>query len=560
MVAALLSLRAKLMQAELVRSKSVMVGFVLTSGLALVTVLLSISLVWSLGGLASHYEALTGGVIVVIGSAVFIAWTAYPILSFSPGTGLNPRHFVTFPIAGWQMASALVFGSLLTVPGSSTLALGIVSGLLWRSNPVAMLAGFVGALLAFLLAQIGCGLTGTALARALSSRKARDLSLAAASLGALVLLIVGVGGSLVTNYARTHLAGLPGLAHALLRVSSVIAWTPLGAPWALGGDAVQGSWGRFGAHLALTLGYLLVGSVLLAMLLHRQLNSPKSQSRPGRRIRGNLIAAMTAAPMLRQGWMPVIVVSARCLAYWRRDSRYGVRVVTLVLTPLVFLVMGQLMNAMISNAAAPGLPPGSGSWLAIVGLCFAALVIGFSLSSDVASDATAWWMHPASGVKGWQDRLGRVFGQAIWALPALVATSIAFSLLGHHAADMLRIIALVVALYGSGLAVASVCSAALILPTYLPGQSSLDARAGLTGLASLAQMGCLLAALALAGPPGAMLLLLPQWATAAAVSASFCWALLVIVAGVACGGVIMDRQALRIMALLISNDSRNRSL
>ena len=112
------------------------------------------------------------------------------------------------------------------------------------------------------------------------------------------------------------------------------------------------------------------------------------------------------------GWFGVApgtpggAISARSLVYWFRDRRYIVNILVIpvaaAITAVPLLIAGVPLEI-----------------VALVPVPFAALFLGWLPHNDVAYDSTALWMHVASGVRGWSDRIGRLVPVLLIGLPLL---------------------------------------------------------------------------------------------------------------------------------------------
>lgn len=236
--------------------------------------------------------------------------------------------------------------------------------------------------------------------------------------------------------------------------------------------------------------------------------------------------------------LPWAVVVARTVTGWGRDRRYWAIAVAVVALPLLLAVPLWLA----------GLPRETWSLLPVAVL---ALFVGWSIHDDTAYDGSAWWMHLAARVPGWQDRLGRALPLAI-AAAALVSLAAVVGVRIHGDQDLLApVLGASLALLGSALAVSSVSSAAWPYPVSGPDVSVFQAPAAQSWAAALTQAGALVASVAVAAPV--------VWPVALEVlgldapAAPWGWvgagyAVLVLAFGVALGGAILDRRGPEVLA------------
>jgi ABC-2 type transport system permease protein len=100
-----------------------------------------------------------------------------------------------------------------------------------------------------------------------------------------------------------------------------------------------------------------------------------------------------------------------------------------------------------------------------------AFLLAWSISADVSFDSTAFALHLASGVRGLDDRLGRAAGCLVFALPTTVAfTALPFLVTGDWA-RLPGLMGFSLGILLSGLGLASVVSARYTVAVPLPGES-----------------------------------------------------------------------------------------
>ncbi|MDR0285347.1 MAG: hypothetical protein LBI33_10740, partial [Propionibacteriaceae bacterium] len=485
MVATLLKLRFRLAIAELKRSTVRLVLTIIFGLYALVMVAALVILMLVAAGTVNGHQHEAGAIIVVVGSVVVVGWILLPLVFFGSDQTLDPARFAQFPLTGRKLAPGLVVAGLVGLPGLITALLCVGSALLWIRHPGVVLVGVVGGALGFLMTQVTCRMAATALAGTLSSRKAKDMT---GLIGlVLILLLSSLGYVISLVAARFSASGNWTQAMAASQTAgTILSWTPLGAPWALVGDAAAGSWGLLVVHLVLTLAYLAAGLWAYGAVLDKALQTPAHEGTTGV-LAHDSIAKAASWPWAAGRYAPVAAITARCLRYWRRDPRYLGTIPAMLLLPVLFTVMGKTV---------PADEIGSFFTVGIVafGLGLMALMAGYSLSADVAFDASAWWIHLAAGVKGWQDRLGRVVAQALWCVPFVLVVGIAVPVIMGAPGRIPTTLGAMAALYLVGLGVASVFSALFIYPVALPGESPLRMKTGMMGTQMLAQMGSLLGA------------------------------------------------------------------
>jgi len=557
MVATLLSLKFRLTIAELKRSVARLVLWIL---LGLYALSLVGGLLVALGfasTVVKGHEGLVNSLTVVAGSVLVLGWTFLPLVFFGSDQTLDPARFVQFPLAGRELAPGLVLAGIMGLPGFFTALVCVGSALPWLGTPLVLVVGVIGGILGFFMAQIGCRLATTLLSGTLSSRKGRDLT---GVIGLIVILVLSMGLYAI-SLVGGFLSSEPGRWNQMLTVSktlgNVLAMTPLGAPWALGGDAGQGHWGMAAVHLVLTVVYLGLGMWAYGAVLDRALLATTRVVVTRAMTKGDAIAKAANWKWAKGGLIPVAAITVRALRYWRRDPRYLGTIPAILIMPILFTLMGLTMPMMAGDGET--VPGWVVTGIVAFGLGMTALLTGFSLSTDVAFDSTAWWIHLASGVKGWQDRLGRVIGEAVWAIPLLLVIGIVVPVIMDAPGRIVPVLAAMASLYLSSLGVSSVCSALIIYPVALPGESPLKMKTGMMGSQMLSQMGCMIVSGLLGLPVCVWAIFATGWQAWVALLVAVVWGAGILILGVVLGGKVMDSRGPAILQTLKKNDSAQRA-
>jgi ABC-2 type transport system permease protein len=245
------------------------------------------------------------------------------------------------------------------------------------------------------------------------------------------------------------------------------------------------------------------------------------------------------------------------MRYWRRDPRYLGQVPAVVLALALFTVIGVTLPLLPSdnNTAFTNI---LGTGMIGFGLGLTALMTGYILVADVASDASAWWTHLICGIRGWQDRLGRTIALSLWAIPLLLVGGIAIPLFLGNSNTIPAVLGAMLSLYLTGAAASSVFSALIIYPVPLPGDSPLRMKTGMMGAQMLAQFGCLFAGGLLALPIALWAIFAAGWQVWLVLVVGIVWGAAVLTAGIIVGGRIMDSRGPAILQTLVKNDSRER--
>ncbi|WP_029291238.1 hypothetical protein [Cellulomonas sp. HZM] len=507
MVAHILRLKLALLRNGLRRSAWQVVALVLGVVYGGVVLLL---VVGGMAGLSVADESLRQPVAVLVGSVLVVAWWVVPLLAFGLDSTVDPSRFVTYAVPRRDLLVGIALAGLVGIPGVMTVVSAVaVGGVQWH-DPLGLVAGMVGALAGAGVAVLGSRAATTVALPIVQRRRVREV-LAVAAL--IPLALVG----LVVN----RLAGSVHVDMDVLdRVAHVLGWTPLGAPWAIGGDVTARAWGLAGARLVITVASLAVIVIVWESAVARSLVNPPHSEPAGRRAGLGWFGRLPATP--------VGAVAARSLTYWIRDPRYALSVAFVPVVPLVIWLLDR-----------------DGSNLVAVGPV-TAFLMGWSISADVAYDGSAFWTHLAAPLRGWVDRAGRVIAAATLGVPTALVFTTASAFVTHRVAVLPALLGISLGVLLTGYAAASVVSALVVYPVQQPGESPFQTKQGASAAAMISQIAGWLALVGLCLPEVVLGVVairtgsLPlAWATLV-VGLGFGGALLA--AGIVYGGRALDRQ------------------
>ncbi|HEX9227909.1 MAG TPA: transporter, partial [Arthrobacter sp.] len=279
----------------------------------------------------------------------------------------------------------------------------------------------------------------TATAGLAASRRFKDAS-------AIILMVpVVLMGPVATAVAK----GATGSAEFLPVLARNLAWTPLGAAWALGGDVAAGNFGAAVLKLLIALATLTGLFVCWKALLERALVTP-AYAGAGRKRSGGL-GLFKLFPATPAG-----AVTARSLTYWLRDPRYAGSLIVVPLLPALLIFQAS--------------QTGSYALLSLVGP-LTAFLLAWSISSDVSYDSTAFALHMMTGVRGVYDRWGRVAPCLVLGLPLVLAFTVIPCLITGAWDRLPGTIGLSLGVLFTGLGLSSVVSARYSVTVPLPGES-----------------------------------------------------------------------------------------
>ena len=460
MVAHLLRLKLTLLRNGLKRSVWQIVGLVVLS-------------LYALGGLAAATAGLVAlslagpdlvrTVLVLTGSLVVLGWWIVPLVAFGIDSTLDPSRFVTFAIPRRSLLTGLAASGLIGIPGVVTTLLVLAAALTWWRHPVALLVSVPLVPVALATCVVGSRASTTLLAPLMARRRYREVAA-----GVMILPFMLLGPIL-----NAVMAGVAAGKDVLPALAATAGWTPMGAVWAVPADVVAGRWGTAAARALVAVATLTLLVVVWDGALGRALVTATTaghgrgggHGRAGGHGRG--LGAFGRFP-----GTPVGAVAARSLTYWRRDPRYAKALVAVPLIPVVMLVSGGGSRGGMLLAAGP----------------LVALVLGWSISADVAYDGTAFWTHVATPLDGRSDRAGRLIAAAMIGVPtviALVTASVALAGRWDALPALLGVsLGLLLTAYGG----ASVVSARVVYPVAKPEDNPFTSQQGGSMAAVVSQL------------------------------------------------------------------------
>lgn len=486
MVATLARLRLRMMRNTLLRETWRIVLLALGALYGLGLLVLAVSGLIALGTLAS--PATRDLVMVLLGSLLVLGWAIVPVVAFGLDDTLDPQRFTPYLAPTPSFAVGLVVAGVVSIPGLVTVLVSLATAVVWvgagsagqrvLGAVVALVASLAGAAMCFLLARV-CTTASSGLVR---GRRGRDV---VGLLGFAAILALAMLPSLLQTFTLS-LATFETLGR-------VLSWTPIGAAWAMPADAIAGRWGELALRAVIVAVSLVVLAWLFLALLRRSMTSVGSGAAASGERTSRLPFAHGLIARARTGWLarlvtvPTAAVAGRAARYWRGDPRYLASLGAVLLLPAMALVMGLLVSAQegVDRGVALG-------WASLVMAPLAAWLGAWSLHDDVAYDSSAFWLHVAAGVRGRDDRIGRLIAMAFWFVPVVVLLAVVPPVLLGRAGYVPAVLGLSLALLGSGYGVSSVMSAVAPYPVPPPGSSPLSTKSGGAMASMIAQMVSLL--------------------------------------------------------------------
>lgn len=522
MVAQFLRLKLRLLGNIFRRSPWQVVGIVigLIYGLGLSALLFA-----ALVGLrfVGDVEAIRDG-FVVAGAVIVLGFIILPLI-FGVDDTMDPRRFAMFGLPDRSLALGLAVAAIIGVPALVLAIVLLGTVVTWSRGVGETLLAIIAAALAFvmcvLLARVSTGIASLLLA----TRRARELS------GVLGLLLIVMASPLIVMLVSVdwETSG----AQVMESLAGMLGWTPLGAVFAVPGDAAAGAWG------AAILKLLISAATVVIIWFGWQALVAKMLVTPGREASAKSYRGLGWFDRLPQG--PAGAIAARSFTYWFRDARYWVSLVIVPIAPVIVIVP-------LSLAGIPNL------YLGLIPVPLMCLLLGWTLHNDTAYDSTAIWLHVVSGVRGVADRIGRL-------VPVLIAGVLVIGLGSAVTVFALNdwrllpsILGVSTALLLAGLGVGSITSARLPYPAVKPGDSPFQQPQSTGTITALVQSITMLGTLIVALPAMAFaalgIFVDPAW-HAAAFASGVGLGVIVLIAGVWAGGRVFERRGPEMLAAAI---------
>ena len=526
MVATLVRLKLTLLRNGIRASTWQLVSFVLG---ALYALFVLVSLGGGLLGLRLAGLDVAGPVVVGAGTLAVLAWALVPLVAFGVDETLDPSRFATLAVPRSRLVPGLLLAGLVGLPGAVTVLLSLTTAVTFSRSAAATAFAALTGLLGALTAVAASRTTTTAASALLRGRRTRDVLVVLAG-----VLLVGVGPAV--NVLTSRLGdGARDWAELARTATAVAGWTPPGFAWAAGADAAAGRWGT--ALLRLLLALAVLAGLLLAWgaALGRNGTGPVGGSGSTTAVRARTGGLAEHLPDTPAG-----AVARRCLTYWRRDPRYLTGAATVALVPLLLIVLPLTV----------GPATGPGRWLLAAGP-LTAFVTGWSLHDDVGYDHSAFALHVTSGVRGRDDRAGRVAASALWQVPVLLVLCVAGALVTGAPEQLPALLGASAALLGAGYGVSSVSSALAPYPVAAPGTNPFSTPRGAATATLLAQSATTVLTTVLALPALAAALasvFWEPWAGLAALPLGLGLGALWTWLGVTRGGALLDRRLPEVLA------------
>lgn len=465
---------------------------------------------------------LIGVVTTVCFGLITLVWPLFTLLVAGMDQTLDPGRFALFPVPARQLMPGLLAAGLTGVGALITIALGIGQVVSWSRHPLALVFAIVAALVGVTTCVLLARTLASYFSSAFTKRRWRDV--AAVILGVFGLTI----GISIQLLQRTLMDHRSDLVQTLQPIAAVIGWTPIGWAWSMPWEAAQGH--VFAAVVKLVLA--LAFAALLWRLWERQLDealvSPLTTGGDGAKVRAT-------------SWIdrlfphtPAGAVAARSLRYWRRDPRHLMVLVSVALMPFL-IAMPILLNPEMGGIGTP-----TTTLYPIGGMV---MMAALTVSTEIVYDGSALWTHITAGLRGRDDRWGRVMAVLVILGPVAVVVATVFLVLSRQWALAPGVYGATLGSLGAGMGVGCLAGAVWQYAAPPPGQNAFGKTSGGGMVGLLSTLVCMIGSAIVAAPFIVLMLVsltypVMTWAVlgaAVALTPLYVWA------GVVWGGKILDR-------------------
>ena len=467
---------------------------------------------------------------VLVGVGLMLAWVWLPLFLTGTDDALSPGRFALLPISAGRLLPGLYVAGLIGLGSALSVLVAVSSAIGWALSPGLFLAALGGALLGVVTATLIPHVLTTVFASALGSRRFRDLTgLAVVAFAVALAVVLQLAGSAVNGSQSAE-----SVVTALDKAARVLSWTPLGAPWALAGDAARGDSASAAGHLALALATCALLVLAWWAALRRALTSPVDVPD---------IVGRVNREGRADAWFSrsrTAVIAGRVLRYYRRDPRRVLSVFSMMLAPV-------LVGVSVAGVTVAGGRAGGISLLLVAPML--GMLIGPTLAFDISYDDSALWMHITASVRGWEDRLGRLVGFSIVAVP-IVTIVLVIGVVASGWEHLIPFGAATIAVTGAALGVGSHLGSVIQVPVPPPGSNPFGKGSAGGPLSIVVSLITVVVALVAAAPTLVLALLSysHDWARLAVVPAAVVTAAAVLVWGVVMGGRRLDRRWPEVLA------------
>lgn len=376
MVALFLQLRLSQLSHALRRPASQLFGLTLILALGIALTGYALDTFAELREATPEFAGVVG---ILVGSAITLIFFGVPLFTAADDAA-DPRAFAALGLRPGVIARGLAISALVSVPSVLLVVVAGAYAASWMVRPGAGVVSVLSGLLIVVTGVLAARVSKSLATVLFSSRHLREL---AGVLGVLAVL-AALPFVLSLLLGSFGVVGLPRLGE----VSAVLAGSPLGFAWAAPVDAASGNqaaaWGKLLLAVIVVALLAIAWRALVSLIMRLRVPRDSALASGGRGL----------------GWFDVFAgsevgaIAARSMTYWLRDARYRMVLIIIPVVALLVIVPFLVVGVWWQN-------------LALVPLPVICLFLGWALHNDLAHDSSALWLHVASNVSGWTDRVGR---------------------------------------------------------------------------------------------------------------------------------------------------------
>ncbi len=234
------------------------------------------------------------------------------------------------------------------------------------------------------------------------------------------------------------------------------------------------------------------------------------------------------------------VIAGRVLRYYRRDPRRVLSVFSMMLAPV-------LVGVSVAGMTVAGGRAGGISLLMVAPML--GMLIGPTLAFDISYDDSALWTHITTSVRGWEDRLGRLAGFSIVAVP-IVTLVLAIGVIVSGSEHLIPFAAATIAVTGAALGVGSHLGSVIQVPVPPPGSNPFGKGSAGGPLSIVVSLITVVVALVASAPTLVLAFLsyAHDWARVTAIPVALVTAAGMLAWGIVMGGRRLDRRWPEVLA------------
>ena len=428
MVGHLVSLKWKYVQASFRRSVWAVIGLVIAAVYA-VLALLGLAV----GYLTAAFEAPETGPLIALlaGSVLAIGWAIVPIFFSGLDGTLDESRFVLFPIEPATLQKGQFLGGFVGIPGVASVLAVLLGLIAYGSQPLLLIVYLVCAVLGLANLMVWARLANRlGIMLSANPRVANVLMIVAAVL----MMSMGFISGGTATYLMRHW-------DALFPFLPWLGVTPFGAAYAVPYWLAAGNVPMALGCLVLTLGYLAGGWWLWGKNLARSMANVGGSAH---RASAAEVAAGDLGLFARFPATPRGAVAARTLHSLLKDNRLQMLTVSTVMIYLMmtvgFPVIMSATGGSVTGEVGFGPDPESTNRIINSGVMqlfgfwmyFATVFTGYYMCYLVSYDNTAFSLHVLSPLRGIDDRIGRLWGYSVLAVPIVVVMLLVASVVNGH--------------------------------------------------------------------------------------------------------------------------------